>query len=390
MHSVVDTYYHMLENPRPRSLSACSEKHQHVSTSFQQDVYEASRQMKFPSLDDAYDDWVMQGRKLGLAFAEGKNTLLKIILKVKDEPFLLPIWIDYYESIVGMHNIVIVDCGSTDPVHLSILESLAGRALVLRYDGYYDGLHDVKGSQPFYDLMSLNARFIAVLDADEFIFGHRDGLIGRHLVVETLRDSREKAFAGTWFPNIVPPAVSPDGRFDDAAIPFNIEQHILKHGTVAGKSIIRTDAMSSVQNIGHNLHVKSTVDLFDPGSFGRIGVLHVSKLGLELTRPRVLKHLRAKGIVKPGVVGDVAVSAELETLLSRRSISGVEQLYAKRFLGQASAEDSASESFATRIITDPRPESVPEFSKRVDAFDFMAVRSEYREGMSPHYRQEGA
>ena len=88
MHSVVDTYYHMLENPRPRSLSACSEKHEHVSTSFQQDIYEASRQIKFPSLAEAYDDWVMRGRKLGLAFAEGKNTLLKVILKVKDEPFL--------------------------------------------------------------------------------------------------------------------------------------------------------------------------------------------------------------------------------------------------------------------------------------------------------------
>lgn len=77
--------------------------------------------MAFASADDAYRDWMAHGRSAGLAYAPGKNTYLKIMLKVKDEPELIVKWIEHHGAIVGYHNLVIMNCGSVNAHFLEIL-----------------------------------------------------------------------------------------------------------------------------------------------------------------------------------------------------------------------------------------------------------------------------
>ena len=57
----------------------------------------------------------------------GKDTLLKIILKAKDETYLIDTWIAHHATLVGYENLIIMDCGSQDPTYLEKLKFYASR-----------------------------------------------------------------------------------------------------------------------------------------------------------------------------------------------------------------------------------------------------------------------
>lgn len=109
-----DTLWWMLDHPEARDVSQIGNRAEYVTTLFDPEIYAASRGRAFGTFEQAYDDWRLVGRRLGLQFGPNRNTILKIILKVKDEPDLIRRWIQHHAKLVGRHNIIVVDCGSSD------------------------------------------------------------------------------------------------------------------------------------------------------------------------------------------------------------------------------------------------------------------------------------
>lgn len=364
-----DTYHHLLENPAARHLGRCAEELPHDTPTFSKRIYENSRGRRFFSRRDAYRDWLTVGRPLGLTFSEGMNTLLKVVLKVKDEAYLLPKWMDYYAELVGWHNIVIMDCGSTDEEYLSLLQSFSDRVLIFSYPHYYDNIHNVDFNRDFYRLIARNCRYLCVVDADEFVFGLSGDRIGRDTVAGILSGGHP-IYPGTWYPNVVAPA-GRDGSWREP-LRFGIAQKLIAAGTFSGKAIVRSDLCGLIGHVGHNLHVPEVAARIEPEACGRIGILHVSNLGPERVRARALMHLRSKGIV-PADMPRESVGAFLEEAIARGTLEGAGLRYARQALQPVEEGVEEGPTFETNLITGPGTEPNPEFRRHVEAFDFSVL-----------------
>jgi hypothetical protein len=365
-----DTYFFLLENPEHRSFEACWQLFDYRTRSFARAVYEDARRFRFATEAHAYKDWLTHGRALGLRFAPGKDTLLKIILKVKDEPVLLPRWIAYHADIVGHHNLIIMDCGSTDPEHLRVLEAYRRRVLIVGYERYYDTIHDTVGNAAFYHLIEKNCRYVAVLDADEFLFGRRAGTIGPDNVLPVLREGNEGVHAGTWFPNVAPPEEGADGPDWSRPIRFDMSADSIGHGTFAGKAVVRSDLCRAVRHVGHNLHEPQVAARLGPGSFGRLGILHVSRLGRAATRTRILKHLHARAIVPPTIRGLAEVERHLRQRVREGGLDAGTRHYVDLFLDAGAPAAEPSATFSTALIGGARSERNADLDRQLATFDF--------------------
>lgn len=367
-----DTYQYLLERPGERHFDRCGSDLRHDTPSFSKRVYENSRQKRFFSRRDAYRDWLAVGRARGLEFNTGLNTCLKVILKIKDDAYLLPKWMAYYSRLVGWHNIILMDCGSKDEAYLDILAEYHDRVLVFSYPHYYDDLHTVAFNLDFYRLIARNCKYLCVVDADEFVFGCWNGTIGGDNVLTILSESDEPVFPGTWYPNISAPVERSAGGPWQGPLRFDISRDAIASGTFNGKAIVRSDLCTELSHIGHNLHAGDVAARIRPGACGRIGLLHVSNLGTSHARARSLRHLKAKGLV-PIAMPPESVAAFLTEAMARGAIAGGDRHYAEQFLQAGDGTAATGPAFETDLIAGARRESNPDFNRRIEAFDFAAL-----------------
>jgi tetratricopeptide (TPR) repeat protein len=370
--AIFDTYSFMLDHPDSQNFETLSRQIEYVSHEFSKECYEQSKGARFSTVEDAYRDWVTTGRRQGLTYFSGKNTLLKIALKVKDEAELIEKWIEYHASIVGYHNLIIVDCGSANEQYLNVLNKYKGKLLVLSFDKYYDSLHATQANPDFYEMLSNNCKYITVLDADEFIFGYLNNTISSQNVLPILSGAEEEVYAGTWFPNITPPKTVGNAINWSQPIKFSLEAHHLKNGTNAGKSVMQSAIALEARHVGHNLHVKEVISYLRPSSFGKIGILHLSEFEPEINKSRSIKHLYAKGVIPPELPPE-EVDAFLKTILENKSASGIILHYITAYFGTSRPPAEAGKYFETSMLAHNEPETNNEFSHAINSFDFNAL-----------------
>jgi hypothetical protein len=373
---LIDTFSYLLDHPDQRREERFAENVEYMTDQFDQAVYEESRQQRFRTRDDAYFDWIHFGKKDGLFFAEGKHTLLKVILKVKDEPHIIRRWIEYYADAIGYHNIIIADCGSTHPGFLAVLKQYEKQILVFRYKQYYDELNWVHANLDLFKTVLINCKYVAVLDADEFLFGMTGNSISRRGACELLRHSTEEIFAGTWFSNeTIPPAIQ--GRCDlRGPLQFAVDETTIRFGTIAGKLIVKTSALLTVNYTGHILAEKEVVERMTPNSFGMIGIFHINKYGPSIVKSRSLRHLRAKALVPDDMYDGREINRFLGKALAEGKTAPIEALYIKRYLGKADAFRKASKTFTTNIIAEVQREENTTFCDAFSTFDFRGLLQE--------------
>lgn len=369
---LIDTYYYLLEHPRRRHLDLCRQDFAHRTPTFSKRVYENSRGKRFLTRAQAYRDWLSVGRRQGLAFNEGMNTCLKVVLKIKDDAYLLPKWMDYYARLVGWHNIIVMDCGSTDAEYLALLASYEDKVLIFSYPHYYDTLHAVDFNRDFYELLARNCKYLCVVDADEFVFGHCNGTIGRDNVLAILSEGDAPVYPGTWYANVSVPVERDGGVAWQGPLGFAISADAIASGTFNGKAIVRSDLCLDVEHVGHNLHVGAVVARIQPSACGRIGVLHVSNLGGRHARARILRHLKAKGLV-PADIPDAAVEAFLAEATADGRLAEGDLHYVRAFQRADDGLAEAGPTFETDLIAGPGTEPNPDFTRAVAAFDFRAL-----------------
>src|SRR4051794_33813502 len=69
---------------------------------------------------------------------------LKVVLKTRNEVYLLRKWIDHHLPIVGPHNIIIMDNGSDSDEVLSIYSEFKDEIGVFGFEGGHNFLHVVE------------------------------------------------------------------------------------------------------------------------------------------------------------------------------------------------------------------------------------------------------
>jgi len=369
-HQIFDTYYHLLESKGIHDFGLTALKIRHSTPDFNKDHYESQTKTSFQSRNEAYEHWVKFGRRNGLEYTPGKNTKLKIILKAKDEPELIDKWIQHHGEMVGLHNIIILDCNSEDRQYLEKLNEYSHHVLVIKYPRYYDHIHNTEANKSFFSLISENSRYAAVLDADEFLIWKDAQDISRSYPGKLLSEDTE-IFCGTWLHNSRPPTQS-NAEIDwNDPLNFRMTDSDIRSGTIAGKSIIRSDLLFKARHLGHNLHVKEVKDLTTPESFGKFLILHISDLGKEITKKRCLQHLISKKVITKADLSSVALPEKLARLVDDQSIHPSIRNYARKILLHNSNNPSKeADTFATGILNSATREPQSELVKKIDRFDF--------------------
>jgi Glycosyl transferase family 2 len=384
---LIDTYFFLLENPGMRQVGLCDAEIHYCTKSFSKDVYEESRQRTFYSYREAYVDWQQHGRRLGLQYAPGKDTTLKIVLKVKDDPELLSVWIDYHATLVGYENLIILDTGSKDDRHLQLLSDYRYRVLILNYRRYYDHIHSTQSNRAFFDLLSRNCKYLTILDADEFLVAHVGGMLSKRHVIPILQSSSRSAYAATWLQNVSVPTQKCSEYPCFQEIAFSLDPLLLRNGTVAGKSIVHASIIFGVQHLGHNLHVKDVVKWLTPDSFGALLVFHLSYLDPLLTRQRLAKHLRSLGVLPVELYDDEEVGQLLARLIATEQMTPQARGYAHRYLdAYRPAAEPGKDSFRTSLLSaDLSVETQPKLEAALAGIGFADLLFEYqrRFGLSP-------
>lgn len=111
-------------------------------------------------------DWTTDRARICRRIAAQKSPL-KLILKIKDDPILLPRWIAHHAPIVGYQNLIIADNESTDPDVLRLYERYVERLTVFRFSGFHNHLHDPQMFPEFRSALADSCAYLMFLDSDE-------------------------------------------------------------------------------------------------------------------------------------------------------------------------------------------------------------------------------
>jgi hypothetical protein len=193
------------------------------------------------------------------------KSVLKIVLKTKDEVVHLQAWIDHHLKIVGPENLIVFDNGSTSD-EVRDIYSRYSDIKVVRYDGAVDNIHHTRLFPELYEGLRQSSSFYAVIDTDErLVWVDGDRYFNDSEVVRFLQNEHSgNSFPGFWLQNIL----GWSNRFA-----FNTREDVIS-GLKWGKPII-SSKLNVSGFINHNIQLGS--DAFRSPR-ANIFVLHLNRL----------------------------------------------------------------------------------------------------------------
>lgn len=372
----IDTFNYLLEDSTERSFSACGKEYPYVSHKFDIVEYSKSRGINFSNFDEAYDDWLKVGRSLGLSYGIGKNTALKIVLKAANEPDLIERWISHHASIVGIGNLIIVDCGSTLKSYLDILDKYKEQLIILNYEPHYDFLHQIQRNLDFFKLLKNNCKYLAILDADEFLFMAKGDSLSSTCIVDELIKSDDIVFPCTWV-NTVNAIDDHENEINwNSPRSLHIKEKDLIHGTYAGKAIIKSDSLLEIGILSHNLFFPDLLSRYKVESFGKFLIIHFKDLPLKVNKYRVLAILKNAGF-PDDIIEDDQILQHLKKMIDENSFTMSNGTwYAQKYISLC---ESPIETFPdadiekTLLLSGITSESLPKLTSQIAKIDFEKV-----------------
>jgi hypothetical protein len=242
-----------------------------------------------------------------------RRATLKILLKTKDDPFLLERWILHHRKIVGPDNLVIFDNMSTHPEVIRVYEKYSNAIQTISYPKFHNSLHDVSACPELYDTLRDASRFFIFLDTDEFlILIDDDRYYDDEGLVDFLGEQDEAdVHPATWLPNA-----------DWRASRFRCGDDFdgLAGGIAWGKPILRAKAgLSGFINHNAQLHPSLFAKPFRTNFF----VLHLKHLFPEQRIAANVAKLKAFGFAAP---------EDSPEAVARRSLDGITNENAIRYV----------------------------------------------------------
>jgi hypothetical protein len=217
---------------------------------------------------------------------------LKIVLKIKDDPFMFERWINHHIRIVDSSQITVFDNESTDAALFDLYRKIPEDTQVVSFDDFHDHIHSTDRFRKLYDALSASTDFAAFLDVDEFLYWC-DGTTIR--ADRGLRDHLSRADKNALFPGLW--AQNRDGSLDEFVTSDADGRPIFQHGYHWGKPIIpmRRPALKGFVN--------HTVQLLENNALGSIEggalVFHASRYDAAQRIAANIRKIVGKGYLAP-------------------------------------------------------------------------------------------
>ena len=204
------------------------------------------------------------------------KSLLKIILKTKDEEFLLETWIKYYIKLVGAENIIIFDDHSASQKVLNIYKKYPIEVREIPKLFNINALHCHKD---LHKEMKDICDYYAIIDTDEFLCFYdyeKDQIDNSKLLPFIQKNNKELAFPTTWIYNLY------NGN-DIACVEdvVDFDFNLTSSNTRLGK-FIASSCGGAGGNIGHNSTINPVgVEKFNLKCFPELFLLHINNANWE-------------------------------------------------------------------------------------------------------------
>jgi glycosyl transferase family 2 len=232
--------------------------------------------------------WHEQIQSNAASIAERRSDF-KILLKTKNDRWLLKEWIEHHAPICGMDSLIIFDNDSSDEQVFEIYQSSHPDLLIYNFSGHHNNLHFVDKNPELYRALAESCRFFIFLDTDEFLHwidgsGHHDTKIAARLSSQ-LGEAEGDFICGTWLPNVA---------WDATRYWIGEDNKILLDGVKWGKPLLKT---SSLRNafINHNIQARECGLL--PVQCGSLVVQHRNRVHREQRLMSNINKLRQRRVI---------------------------------------------------------------------------------------------
>ncbi|CAO3383426.1 glycosyltransferase [Azospirillum argentinense] len=192
---------------------------------------------------------------------------LKIILKTRDENFLLRSWIEHHIKIVGAGNLIIADNMSSNNEVFQIYNDYKEDVVVFQFSGNHNDIHASPRFSELYSALRDSSKYVVFLDTDERLTWFEGGRwFSDSRVVDFIQSSiRGRAIPGAWLVN------APES-FDSFFV--GTDQQNLNSNLKWGKPIISASILGT-QPIIHNAQFDNNI--FDDSDKTNVIILHLTQ-----------------------------------------------------------------------------------------------------------------
>lgn len=217
---------------------------------------------------------------------ERHHAPVKIVLKTKNDRFLIERWIRHHSRIVGLENLIIFDNMSDDHDVLSVYREYRDWTGIVTFAGHQNNLHHTGLCRDLYRALAKSSEYFLFLDTDEFlVLIENDKYYDDDGILAFVRGNRNfDLFPGTWLWN----ANWTDRQFNCSGLAGNM---------ACGKPLIRTSKIPTGY-VNHNFQLSTR--LFVPPFKTNLFLLHLRRLFPEQRILTNMNKLTTAGIARPG------------------------------------------------------------------------------------------
>lgn len=217
---------------------------------------------------------------------ERNHAAIKIVLKTKNDRFLIERWIRHHAKIVGPENLIIFDNMSDDPEVLALYREYRDWIAIIRFADRHNNLHHTGLYRDLYRSLARSSEYFLFLDTDEhLILVENDKYYDNDSVSGFVMGNRNfDLFPGTWLWNA---NWSPQ-QFNCSGFVGNL---------ACGKPLIRSSKIPTGY-VNHTFQLSTR--LFVPPFKTNLFILHLGRLFPQQRISTNMNKLLGAGIAHPG------------------------------------------------------------------------------------------
>lgn len=201
-------------------------------------------------------------------------TDFRILLKTKNEEYLIERWINHYVKIINdKSSILIFDNSSTRNSVFDIYKQYEDKITLIKYSCHFNYIHSPQIFPDLYKAIWDSSKFYLFIDTDEFLYLYdEEKVIKDSRITSLLQQSPEVKFFPTfWFKN---------AYFKENVFSFRASREYMRYLIAMGKPIINSAKLrDKIQNpMAHALQMPISVYGVSPACFL---LLHLNTLSKE-------------------------------------------------------------------------------------------------------------
>lgn len=212
---------------------------------------------------------------------------LKILLKTKNDRWLLNEWISHHANICGICSLIVFDNDFDNQEVLDTYNRLGDDLLVFKFSGHHNNLHFVDKNPQLYELLAQSCNYFIFLDTDEFLFWiDADGKYFSQFT-DRLSNAIEPNYdflGGIWLPNVA---------WDASRYWVGDDYKILIDGVKWGKPLLKASAVKPAF-VNHNVQAFQSGLL--PAPCASFFIQHRHRLFLEQRMMSNVNKLRQRNV----------------------------------------------------------------------------------------------